>query len=267
MTSFRVFPVAGLLLLAVAAAPLWAGERELKTVTAATEVVHQFCAIPLHGIPPHLLHEASGVAILPNVLKAGLLVDGRFGRGVALVRQPDGTWSNPAFITLHGLGLGGQAGVESTDLVLVFKTRHSLDRVLLGKRKVTLGGDVSVAAGPVGRDAEVATDARLKAEVLSYSRSRGLFVGVSLEGATLRVDREANEAFYGFPGGPPATAVTHPGVEAVQGLRTEMFQVSTPPPPPVPVVPPTTPIAPPPTPAIVAPPPPPAPVPVQPWQR
>jgi lipid-binding SYLF domain-containing protein len=184
---------------------------------------------------------------LPNVVKAGLLVDGRFGRGVALVRQPDGTWSNPAFITLRGLGLGGQAGVESTDLVLVFKTRHSLDRVLMGKRKLTLGADAAVAAGPVGRDAELATDALLKAEIVSYSRSRGLFVGVSLEGASLHVDREANESFYGVPGGPPATAVTHPGVEAVQGLRAELFRMSTPPPPPAPVVPPT-PIGPPPPP-------------------
>jgi lipid-binding SYLF domain-containing protein len=244
MTQFRVW--LGLSLFAVGASPLLAGDRELKTVTSATEVVHEFSAIPLHCIPPHLLHQAAGVAVLPNVLKAGLLVDGRFGRGVALVRQPDGTWSNPAFITLRGFGVGGQAGVESTDLVLVFKTRHSLDRVLMGKRKLTLGGDVAVAAGPVGRDAELATDALLKAEILSYSRSRGLFLGVSLEGASLRVDREANESFYGVPGGAPGIGLTHAGVEATQNLRAELQRVSTPPPPPVPVIPPPLPVGPPP---------------------
>jgi lipid-binding SYLF domain-containing protein len=248
----------GMAMCSVAAAPLWAGDRDLKTVTESTEVVKQFAAMPLHCIPPHLLHEAAGVAVLPNVLKAGLLVDGRFGHGVALVRQPDGSWSNPTFITLKGMGVGGQAGVESTDLVLVFKTRNSLERVLWGKRKLTLGGDVAVAAGPVGRDAEVATDAILKAEILSYSRSRGLFVGVSLEGATLRVDREANDSFYGTPGGRPAEGQTHAGVEAIQGLRAELQRVSTPPlPPPPPGV--VTPVPPP-----VYGPSPPTPVP---WQR
>jgi len=254
MSRFRVW--LGLLLFALAASPLWAGDRELKTVTEATEVVKQFATIPLHCIPPHLLHEAAGVAVLPNVVKAGLLVDGQFGRGVALVRQPDGSWSNPTFMTMKGLGVGGQAGVESTDLVLVFKTRNSVDRVLLGKRKLTLGADVAVAAGPVGRDAEVATDAILKAEILSYSRSRGLFVGVSLEGASLRVDREANESFYGVPGGRPAEGQTHAGVEAIQGLHAELLRVSTPPAAVIPV----TPIHGPPPP----PPPPPTPVP---WQR
>jgi lipid-binding SYLF domain-containing protein len=149
------------------ASPVLAGEQELKTVTTATEVVQHFSTMPPPSIPPHLLHEVAGVVVIPHVLKAGLIVDGQFGRGVALVRQPDGTWSNPAFITLKGVGLGSQAGVEAIDLVLVFKTPHSLDRVISGKGKMTLGGDVAIAAGPVGREAELATDTHLKAEILS----------------------------------------------------------------------------------------------------
>jgi lipid-binding SYLF domain-containing protein len=248
MTRFSL--LTALLLLPLTAAATWAAERELKTVTAATEVGHQFSDIPLHCIPPALLHQATGVVVLPNVVKAGLVFDGRFGHGVALVRQPDGTWSNPVFVTLKGLGVGGQAGVGSSDLVLVFKTPNSLNRILYGKRKLTLGGDASIAAGPVGREAELATDALLKAEILSYSRSRGLFIGVSLEGSSLAVDREANEAFYGLPGGYPAHGMTHVGVEATEALRGELQRVSTPPPV---VVPPPAIVGPGPPPAVILP--------------
>jgi len=245
LTALSLFPLT--------AATAWANDRELKTVTAATEVVQHFSAVSLHSIPPHLLHRATGIVVLPHVVKAGLIVDGRFGRGVALVRQPDGTWGNPVFVTMKGMGVGGQAGAGSSDLVLVFKTANSLNRIMYGKRKVTLGGDAAVAVGPVGREAELATDAQLKAEILSYSRSRGLFVGVSLEGSCLKVDREANDSFYGVPGGYPAHGMTHAGVEAVEALRGELLRVSTPPPP-VPVVPP---------PVQVIPAPPPAPLPPQ----
>jgi lipid-binding SYLF domain-containing protein len=251
MTRFSLPTALSLLLLGNVASR--AAERELKTVTAAIEVVHQFSDIPLHCIPPHLLHQATGVVVLPNVVKAGLVLDGRFGHGVALVRQPDGTWSNPVFVTLKGMGVGGQAGVGSSDLVLIFKTPNSLNRILYGKRKLTLGGDAAIAAGPVGREAELATDALLKAEILSYSRSRGLFVGVSLEGSSLAVDREANEIFYGVPGGYPAHGMTHAGVEAVEALRGELLRVSTPPPPATVVPPPVN----------VIPAPPPAPLPVR----
>src|SRR5262249_49915713 len=158
--------------------------------------VQALAAVPLKCIPPTLLQDAKGVAIIPHVLKASLLVGGRFGRGVVLVRQPDGTWSNPVFVTLAGGGIGWQLGIQSTDRVWVFKTSHSRDRILRGKGQLTLGGDVAVAAGPVGRQAEAATDGQLMAEIYSYSRSRGLFAGLSLEGAGMLADAEANEAFY-----------------------------------------------------------------------
>ena len=120
--------------------------------------------------------------IVPRVIKAGLVVGGRFGRGVVLVRNGKGCWSNPAFVTLTGGSVGWQIGVQSTDLVLVFKNRKTADRLLHGKDKLTLGADAAVAAGPLGRQAEAGTDARLHAEIYSYSRSRGLFAGISLKG-------------------------------------------------------------------------------------
>jgi lipid-binding SYLF domain-containing protein len=235
MTGLRTPCGASLLLFALAAAPLWAGGRELKTVAAAGEALHTFAGTP-RGISPALLRQARGVAIIPHVVKAGLLFDGRFGRGVVLARRADGCWSNPVFVTLSGGGVGLQAGIQSTDVILVFKTGHSLDRVLRGKGKLVLGGDVSVAAGPVGREAEAATDALLKAEIFSYSRSRGLFAGVALQGAALLVDHGANEAVYGCRGGRAADVLAHRGHAAVEGLKKELTRLTTPPPPPPPVI-------------------------------
>src|SRR5438067_4596333 len=201
-----------LLALNLALPGVHAETRELKTVESAADIIRALSAIPLKCIPPVLMQDAKGVAIVPHVVKAGLVVGGRFGRGIVLVRQPDGTWSNPVFVVLAGGGVGWQAGIQSTDLVLVFKTSHSLDRVLRGKGKITLGADVAIAAGPVGRQAEAATDVQLKAEIYSYSRSRGLFVGLSVEGAGLLVDCAANEAFYHLRGGHPADLLAFKGL-------------------------------------------------------
>jgi len=186
--------LAGLLLI-LAAAPLRAGGPELETVESAAEVVRSFSAIPTA-----MLRDATGVAVIPGLIKAGFLVGGRFGRGVVLPRNPDGSWGDPVFVTLAGGGFGLQAGIQSADVILVFKTANSLNRVLRGGGKLTLGGDAGVAAGPVGRQAEAATDAQLRAEIYSYSRSRGLFAGVSLQGAALWADPQANWAFYGARG-------------------------------------------------------------------
>jgi lipid-binding SYLF domain-containing protein len=218
-----------LLLLALAVAPLRAGKQELKTVAAAAEAVHAFSEMPLSGIPRALLHDAAGVALIPHLVKVGLLLDGRFGRGVICVHEPTGRWSDPLFVTLEGVGIGGQAGLESTQLVLVFKTQKSLDRALKGK--LTLGGDVTVAAGPVGRDAEAASDRLLRAEIYAYSRSKGLFLGVSLEGTALRQDLHANEAFYGIRKGRPEDVRARRGaaIAATEPLKAELAKVSGPP--------------------------------------
>jgi lipid-binding SYLF domain-containing protein len=177
------------------------------------------------------MQDAKGVAIIPSVVKAGFLVGGRFGRGVVLVREPNGAWSNPVFVVLVGGGVGGQLGIQSTDLVLVFKTSHSLDRILRGKGKLTLGGDVAIAAGPLGREAEAATDVQLKAEIFSYSRSRGLFAGISLEGAGLLSDGHAKEAFYGLQGGRPEDVLARQGIRiaAVEALKAQLVGLSMPP--------------------------------------
>jgi lipid-binding SYLF domain-containing protein len=241
----RISYGASLLLLIVAGVPLRAHDRELRTVEAAAATIEALCDISLKGIPPALMQEAKGVAIIPHVVKVGFLLGGRFGRGVVLVRQADGTWSNPVFITLAGGGIGWQAGIQSTDLVLVFRTSHSLDRVLRGKSKVTLGGDVAIAAGPLGRQAEAATDLQLQAEIFSYSRSRGLFAGISLEGAGLLVDAGANEAFYGLPGGAPDAVLGRRQalIPAVETLRALLARLSTPAAPPVIFIPPPPPPA------------------------
>jgi lipid-binding SYLF domain-containing protein len=242
--------------LLLSGAPLCAA-GEVATVMSAAEVLHDLSTIPFRGIPPALLQDARGVAIIPNVLKAGLLIGGRYGRGVILVRQPDGSWGNPVFLTLAGGGIGWQAGVQSTDVVLVFKTTAGLERILLGQDKLTLGADVAVAAGPVGRQAEASTDGLLRAEIYSYSRSRGLFAGVSLEGAGLLMDYAANEAFYRVRGGHPSAVMAAPGLPvpaaAVQ-LRAELSRLSaTSAEPPLPA-----PVQAPPSPAPVQAPPPPA---------
>jgi lipid-binding SYLF domain-containing protein len=234
---------ASLVLLAFTATTLRAGPGELRTVEAATDTVHALSELPLRGIPQGLLREARGVAIIPGVVKAGFVVGGRFGRGVVLARQPDGCWGPPVFLTLAGGGVGLQAGVSSTDVVLVFQTAHSVDRLLRGQDKLTLGGDVAVAAGPVGRSAAAATDAQLRAEIYSYSRSRGLFAGVSLEGAALLIDAPANEAF--------ARGMSPREVAAVEGLKAELTRLSLPPGPPAVIVvpnPPPVPLPPPPPP-------------------
>jgi lipid-binding SYLF domain-containing protein len=217
-----------LLLIGLVLTPLWAGPKELKTVEASAAVVRELSAIPARGIPHVLLHDAAGVAVIPHVVKAGLVIDVKSGHGVVLAHEPDGRWSNPVFVTLKGTGVGGQAGVEATDLVLVFKTKKALDRALLGK--LTLGGDVTVAAGPVGREAEAGRDGLFRAEVYTYSRSRGLFVGVSLEGARLHVDAKANEGCYGLRGGRPVDVLAHrgPPVPPVEALKAQLAALSGP---------------------------------------
>ena len=131
------------------------------------------------------------------MIKAGFLIGGRGGHGLIATRDRNGAWSGVTFVDLGGASFGLQAGVESTDVVLVFKTRNSLDRVLSGRGKLKkrLGVDAAIAAGPVGRQAEAGTDARLRAEIVSYSRSRGLFAGVALDGAAIVYDRRTNAEY------------------------------------------------------------------------
>jgi len=170
-----------------------------QTVRQSEQVLADLLAIPGRQIPRNLLADAQGVAVIPGVTKIGFIAGVRRGHGVVLVRDSEGEWSLPQFITLTGGSVGWQAGIQETDVVLVFKTRKGVEGLMKGK--FTIGVDASVSAGPVGRDAEAATDAALKAEILSYSRSRGLFVGVSIDGSGLEIDPQAHVAFYGSPTG------------------------------------------------------------------
>lgn len=184
-----------ILLALLLALPATAATRQEKKVADATDVVDQLLRIPEQSIPPSLLARAYAIAVIPNVVKVGFGFGARRGKGILVVRREDNSWSNPAFITLTGGSFGFQIGVQSTDIILVFKTRQGVEGITEGK--LTLGADASIAAGPIGRHTSAATDLTFKAEVYSYSRSRGLFAGVALEGAGITMDRKSNAAFYG----------------------------------------------------------------------
>jgi lipid-binding SYLF domain-containing protein len=188
-------PLSIFLLSFILVLPAAAATPEEERVAAATDVIDQLLRIPEQAVPDVLLSRAYAIAVIPNVVKIGFGLGARRGKGVLVVRQDNGTWSNPAFVTLTGGSFGWQIGAQSTDIILVFKTREGVDNIAKGK--LTLGADASIAAGPVGRHTGIATDIEFQAEVFSYSRSRGLFAGVALEGAGVTMDRAANAAFYG----------------------------------------------------------------------
>ena len=167
---------------------------ELEKVNDAIEVIEEMVEIPEEGIPDALLSKAYGIAIIPKVIKAAWVVGGRYGKGVLLVRDERDRWGNPCFIRIAGGSVGWQIGIQSADIILVFKRKKSIDSITEGK--ITLGADAAVAAGPVGRRAEVSTDIELEAEIFSYSKSRGLFAGISVEGSAIQIDEEANASFY-----------------------------------------------------------------------
>ncbi len=176
----------------LAAPPL--GEVETQIVASATQVLDEVMAEPGKAIPHALLADAQGLAIVPSLLKGGFVLGLKHGRGVVVVRDSQGVWQPPKFLTITGGSVGWQAGVQQSDLVLVFKTARSIDSLLKGK--LTLGADVAAAAGPVGRQAAAATDVGLKAEIYSYSRSRGLFAGLALDGSVMQLDGAATAAYY-----------------------------------------------------------------------
>ena len=186
-----------------AAQPAVGAAREEQRVADATDALNQLLRIPEQSIPPSLLSSAYAIAIVPNVVKAAFGVGARHGKGILVVRQDDSRWSNPAFVQLTGGSFGFQVGAQSTDIILVFKTRKGVDGITSGK--LTLGADASIAAGPVGRHSSAATDVQFQAEVYSYSRSRGLFAGIALEGAGVTMDRRANAAYYGSADMTPET--------------------------------------------------------------
>lgn len=167
--------------------------KETDRVNKSTEVLKAFGKMK-ESIPHDLIAQYEGIVIIPGLLNAGFGVGAKRGKGVALVKLPDGKWSDPVFVTMTGGSIGLQIGIQSTDLVLVFRHKGVLAKVKNGD--FTIGGDISAAAGPVGRSSQATTDYKLEAEVYSYSRSRGLFAGITIHGSNLAIDKQANHAFY-----------------------------------------------------------------------
>jgi len=192
--TLPILLLAGLL----AAGPAVAADGEAAIIDNSLKVLTEVQSMPDLQVPDWLLQRAEGIAILPEVVKAGIGIGGRGGTGVLLVRHSDGSWSNPLFVGLGAGSFGFQFGIQAADVVLVFTTRKSVEGISDGK--VTLGGDAAAVAGPVGRSASAATSVTLDAEVYSYSRAKGLFAGVSLEGSVLFIRDKANERFYGKKG-------------------------------------------------------------------
>ena len=186
------------LTLTIAATTVHAQAREEGRLLYAGQVLTDIRTERDKGIPDRLLERAYGIAVFPDLTKAAFFFGGRRGHGVLVVRDKQGRFTNPVFVTMTGGSFGWQWGVQLTDVVLVFTTPKGIEGINGGK--VTLGADASVAAGPVGRQASAATDATFRSEVYSYSRSHGVFAGLALDGSVMTMDDHANATFYKKPG-------------------------------------------------------------------
>ena len=177
------------------AARTFAKNDTANRLNAAADVVNEIMATPDKGIPQDLLDKAACAVIVPNVKKGAFIIGAKYGRGFIVCRRANHGWSAPAGVKVEGGSVGFQIGGSETDVVMLLMNQSAIDKLL--SSKFTIGGDASVAAGPVGRTSSAETDAQLHAELLTYSRARGLFAGVSLQGATLRPDDDANKDMYG----------------------------------------------------------------------
>jgi len=207
----------------------WAGSaREDATdrLDNATSVIHEIMGMPDKGIPEEVLEHAKCVAVIPHMIKGGFVFGAKGGKGVATCRTTNG-WSAPAFITISGGSWGLQIGVEAVDVVLIIQNDKGMQRLLSSNFQI--GGDASAAAGPVGRHAEAGTDWKMDTEILTYSRAKGAFAGLTLEGASLRQDNDSRHAMYGpnvttralLLGKVPAPAAAQPFLAEVRGAKAE----------------------------------------------
>jgi lipid-binding SYLF domain-containing protein len=216
-----------------------AQEFEEETVRLSSQVLKEIMAVPAKGIPESLLADAQGIAIVPAMIKGGFIVGAQHGHGVALSRDDAGNWKPPTFVTVAGGSVGWQAGVQSTDLILVFRNKRGVEGLLRGK--VKFGVDASVAAGPVGRTTSAETDTQFKAEILSWSRSRGLFAGVALDGGVMQIDKRSNGNYYAVkpgevPGIPQSAFQLMEQVRAYTGTQPKGVPVAVPPTSPMPPI-------------------------------
>jgi lipid-binding SYLF domain-containing protein len=185
-----------LMLMVMTSAAWTAGDRDkdVERVQAAATVLDEIMAAPDKGLPEEVISSAECVAVVPSLLKGGFVVGGAYGKGVATCRTSNG-WSAPALFQVEGGSVGFQIGGQAVDLLMLIMNEHGMRNLLSSKFK--LGADASAAAGPVGRHAEAATDWKMRAEVLTYSRARGLFAGISLNGAVIKQDKDDTRDFYG----------------------------------------------------------------------
>jgi SH3 domain-containing YSC84-like protein 1 len=207
----------------------WAGsgrEDATERLEKATQVLHEIMGTPDKGIPEEVLEHAKCVAVVPHMVKGGFIFGGKGGKGVATCRTADG-WSAPAFITISGGSWGLQIGVEAVDLVMIIQNEKGMQRLLSSNFQI--GADASAAAGPVGRHAEAGTDWKMDAEILTYSRAKGAFAGLTLEGASIRQDNDSRRTIYGSKvttralllGKVPAPAIAQPFLAEMRSAKAQ----------------------------------------------
>jgi lipid-binding SYLF domain-containing protein len=203
-----------------------AREDATDRLNNATTVLHEIMGMPDKGIPKEVLEHAKCVAVIPHMVKGGFIFGGKGGKGVATCRTADG-WSAPAFITISGGNWGLQIGVQAVDLVMIIQNEKGMQKLL--ESNFHVGADASAAAGPVGRHAEAGTDWKMDTEILTYSRAKGVFAGLTLEGASIRQDDDSRHAIYGrkvttrdlLLGKVPAPAVAQPFLAEVRGAKAQ----------------------------------------------
>jgi SH3 domain-containing YSC84-like protein 1 len=207
----------------------WAGsarEDATERLENATTVVHEIMGMPDKGIPEEVLEHAKCMAVVPHMIKGGLIFGGKGGKGVATCRTANG-WSAPAFITISGGSWGLQIGVEAVDVILIIQNEKGMQKLLSSNFQI--GADASAAAGPVGRHAEAGTDWKMDTEILTYSRAKGAFAGLTLEGASLRQDSDSRHAMYKsnvttraiLLGKVPAPSAAEPFLAAIRGAKAQ----------------------------------------------
>lgn len=198
--------------------------REETIITDSYRCLNEIMEIPAKSIPVALFEKAEGIAIFPGLVKGSFIVGAQHGSGVLIVKNDEGKWDAPRFLEMTGGSVGFQAGIQSADIILIFCTRRSVEAAL--SDQFTIGADASVAAGPLGRQASASTNVQLSSEIYSYSRSRGIFLGVALDGCVLNLDENATQRYYTNGITPSATNLVHLAAGYVQREDAQNVELS-----------------------------------------
>jgi lipid-binding SYLF domain-containing protein len=195
--ALHIALVLAVMAMAVTSTRILAQTDETQRIQESVTVFNEIMSAPDKAIPTSVLNKAEGIAVFPGTIKGGFIVGAQHGRGILSARNDARAWSNPAFMSITGGSIGAQIGAQAVDIVLVIISKRGLQNLVSNEFKI--GADAGVAAGPVGREASAGTDVQMRAEILSYSRARGLFAGINLNGSSIRADEDANRKFYGKP--------------------------------------------------------------------